>query len=228
MNTLEWFRGSERSEGRSSSPKAECKPQAERFRGRSPLYLLMIWSIVSVFIIAAVAGGMAARKKRRFRPYLRGNIDETQQLGSTLAANTGIRKAVTDVLDQRAWLSSVVLTWTMTNFTSGDGQGPIMVGVAHQDYTLAEIEEWIETQASWSRGDKIAQEINGRKIKTVGTIIQTNNGQLNDGKPVRTKCGWQLEVGQTVALWWYNTGSNALSTTDPDCETLGHANLWPN
>ncbi len=50
---------------------------------------------------------------------------------------------------------------------------------------------------------------------------------MNDGKPVTTKCGWMLQPGDSLALWYYNAGSAAVATTVPTVTTMGHANLWP-
>ncbi len=114
--------------------------------------------------------------------------------------------------------------------TVAAGQGPILVGIAHGDYTNVEIEEWIESSESWNMNDLRTQEQARRKIKRVGMLRAEGAGQtflLNDGKPVRTKCKWVLGPGETISMWYYNTGSGALATTDPVVTTQGHANLWP-
>ncbi len=174
---------------------------------------------------------MAKGKRRKFRKYLRGAVVINNAL-STLAANTALSVNNADVLQEKAWLSSVVLRWSMDNFTLTANAGPILVGVAHSDYTTAEIEEWIENLASWESGDQIGQEVGRRKIRQVGIIRQpTGVGAamtLNDGKPIKTKCGWQLVTGQTVKAWSFNMGTAALNTTSPNVSTEGHANLWPN
>ncbi len=169
--------------------------------------------------------------KRRFRRYIRGQIQNRFTLG-TLAPVTALSDLVDDVLTEQAWLSSVKASWSMDTFTEGTGDGPIVVGVAHSDYTDAEILEWIVNTSSWEEGDMIAKEVNRRKIRRVGTFGITGpalSGQvLNDGKPITTKCGWQLSTGQTVRIWAFNAGSSALATTSPAVVTSGHANLWPN
>ncbi len=169
-------------------------------------------------------------RKRNFRRYLRGGFDESDSLG-TLAANTAIKISVADILIEKAWLSSVVAQYTLNNFTGIALAGPVMIGVAHSAYTLAEIEEWIESTTSWDQGNPIAQEINKRMIRQVGVIVPQSaailGATLNDGRPLRTKCGWQLASGQTVAFFYYNMGTAAFATTDPQVFVQGHANLWP-
>ena len=188
-----------------------------------------------VAVIAAIIGSLGLAKrgrgKRKFRRYIRGRIQNRFNL-STLGSITAISDTIDDVLTESAWLSSIVATWSMDNFTVGVGDGPIQVGVAHSDYSDAEILAWILGSESWASGDMVAQEINRRRIRRVGTFDQTGPAlsvmTLNDGKPIRTKCGWQLVTGQTLRVWAFNSGSSALATTDPAVMTAGHANLWPN
>ncbi len=169
--------------------------------------------------------------KRKFRAYLKGIIDEIMGL-STLAGETLISALVSDSLDERAWLSSVKATWSLADLTLADNTGPIVVGVAHSDYTSAEIEAWIENANSWTQGDMISQEVAKRRIRQVGTFAQQVSGSgativLNDGKMIHTKCGWMLTTGDTVRIWAYNSGTAALATTSPEVKVNGHANLWP-
>ncbi len=185
-------------------------------------------------IIAAVAAIAMARKGRgRRRAYLRGQIDHNQLLG-TLAGVTAIASGLSsgEVLVRRAWLSSIVCSYSVQNWTKGATVGPLIIGVSHNDYTASEIDAWMETTNSWDQGDKIQQEIGRRKIRKIGTLVSADATdearRMNDGKPVRTKCGWQLEVGDTVKFWMYNDGTTAFATTDPRVSCQGHANLWPN
>ncbi len=175
---------------------------------------------------------MAKKKGRRaFRKYLAGKINHSQLLG-TLTAKSAISAVVAETLSEKAWLSSVKATWAVGDWTPAAGDGPIMVGVAHSDYSTSEIEAWIENSGSWSQGDKVTQEIGRRKIRRVGVLqspVNTTEGVvLNDGKPITTKCNWQLITGQSVRIWAYNMGISAFATTDPLVVVNGHANLWPN
>ncbi len=162
--------------------------------------------------------------------YIRGSVEEQVSLG-TLAGQTLVSALFDNVVNERTFVSSVVATWDMTNFTLQSDDGPILVGVAHSDYTDAEIEAWIEDADSWNEGNLVRQEVAKRKIRQVGTLkgapepIQTS--VLNDGKPIRTKCGWILLQGQTLRIWAFNLGSGSLATTVPIVQCTGHANLWP-
>lgn len=170
-------------------------------------------------------------RQRTFKRYIRGAIEHGLNL-STLGAKVLIGSNNSDVVTERAYVSSVVARWALQNMTASSGDGPIMCGVAHSDYTDAEIEEWVENDASWEEADQIGQEVAKRKIRQVGIFPRMDTspltpGVLNDGKPVRTKCGWILTTGQTLKFWAYNAGTNALETTDPLMTVLGHANIWP-
>ncbi len=170
------------------------------------------------------------RGRRKFRPYLKGIIDFELSL-STLAGNTPIKGAETQTLDESAWLSSVKAVWSLLGLAGVAGDGPVYVGIAHSDYNITEVEEWIEQGASWTRGDKVAQEEARRFIRGVGVFRNAADAGaasvLNDGRMITTKCGWQLTTGQTVTFWAYNQGSGAL-TAGGVLHVNGHANLWPN
>lgn len=169
-------------------------------------------------------------KHGRRRPYLAGRIDITLIVGA-LATKDVTVQVETGVLEESAWLSSVKCVWSMNGFTEVVGDGPLYVGVAHSDYSGAEIEEWIENTGSWARGDKIAQEMSARKIRQVGIFDSDASSaagldHLNDGRPITTKCGWNLTTGDTVKMWVYNAGAGGV-TSGAAMHVLGHANLWP-
>ncbi len=191
--------------------------------------MITMWEILMLGLVIL----MAKRKGKgrgRFRRYLKGAVYVETALG-TLAAKDVVSGNHGDVLTEKAWLSSVVLTWSQRNMTPTTGAGPVQVGIAHSDYTDAEIEEWIENLGSWEEGGMVEQEKARRKIRLVGAFkvgtVATEIQELNDGKAIRTKCGWMLTTGQTLRVWYYNSGSQALATTDPAIVTEGHANLWP-
>ncbi len=161
--------------------------------------------------------------------YLRGNIEVDMDLG-TLAARTAIVQGVGDVVSESMLVSSVVARYSLSNLSALVNSGPILVGLAHSDYTAAEIEAFLEDTTGWAIGDLVAQEISSRKIRRIGVFDQegsaTNAFSLNDGKPIKVKLNWLLATGQTVDIWAYNLGTAALGTTDPNVNIQGHANLW--
>ncbi len=174
---------------------------------------------------------MAKHKgRRRFRRYIKGTVDFVLAL-STLGGNTLVGAAVGDSVIETTWLSSVKATWSLHRVTPAETVGPVLVGLAHSDYTDSEIEQFIENSGGWSEGNKVSQEIARRKIRIVGTLtpaeLVTLSSTLADGRAITTKCGWYLATGQTIRFWAYNQGSAAFSTTIPTVHINGHANLWP-
>ncbi len=168
---------------------------------------------------------MARKGRGRKRSFiLKGEVDETLALG-TLASAVVIGDGFNDTVDDSAWAISAELTWTIRDRTVN--QAPIIVGLAHGDYTDAEIEEFLENTGSWTRGDLIAQEIGRRRIRVVGSFEGlTPDEVLNDGKTIKTKLGFLLLPGQTVKLWAWNK-SGATLTTGAAIGVFGHVWLRP-
>ncbi len=161
--------------------------------------------------------------------YIRGAVDEELSL-TTLGPKTVAQTPFDQTVVDRMLVSSIVATYSMKEFTQGADDGPILVGIAHSDYTASEIEEWIENLGSWAESDLVGQEVNSRKCRLVGQFdtpsSATETVVLNDGKPIKSKLNWILNQGQTLDLWGYNLGTSALATTVPIVRANGHVNLW--
>ncbi len=171
-----------------------------------------------------------ARRRRKFVKYLAGIINveiDFSGLGAK-AANTTI---FPETVIERTYCSSIRAAWSLSNWTPTSQAGPIMVGIAHFDYSAAEIESWIENVDSWNEGNLIQQEIAKRKIRIIGIFEGGDDAldivRLNDGKPIRTKVGWIFTTGQSLRMWVYNLGSSSVSTTTPRVHGRGVAHLWP-
>ncbi len=164
------------------------------------------------------------RRRGRKRPLFVPVIDGQLALGA-LAASDVAKGNLGSVLDQECWAISIDTIISTTNITAGDG--PLLVGVAHSDYSAAEIEEWIEEASSWIKSNKIGQERARRKIRTIG-IFRGNLDEeiMNDGRMLRTKLGFALEDGQTLAFWGYNQ-SDVVFTTGGTVNIHGKAYLRP-
>lgn len=162
--------------------------------------------------------------------YLRGTVDEEVAL-TTLAPKVLVSAIFDETVEGRTLISSMEAIYSLSNYTALAGAGPVLVLIAHSDYTDAQIEEFIETTGSWSRGDLVqTKEIAKRRIRRIGIFenppLVTDVAVLNDGKPIKKKLNWQLEEGQTLRLCGYNLGGVAFATTAPSLKAEGHANLW--
>lgn len=162
--------------------------------------------------------------------YMRGNVNEHIDVFS-LAAETLLSAAFDETVTERALISSLVASWAFSFSTPTVNAGPYRVGVAHSDYTSAEIEEWIEATATWDVAEKlVSKEIGRRLIREVGVLhaaaLVTQVVTLNDGKPIRTKLNWILNTEQTIRVWIYNMGSAASAAETAILQVEGYANLW--
>ncbi len=170
---------------------------------------------------------MAKRGGRR--RYLKGRLDEDMTFAA-LASKTLVAQIIGDNVDERTLISSIKASYSMSDLTPGADIGPILFGVAHSDYSAAEIEAYIENSGSWAEGDLTQQEVANRKIRIIGqlqSITATEQTVFNDGKPVTTKLNWILVQGATLDIWVYNLGGAPVATTTPNIQMQGHANLWP-
>ncbi len=203
----------------SDEPKSLCI--ADPMGGGSMIEILLL--LVLIALAKRKGGG------RRRRRYLKGNLHEGLAL-ATLAGQTLVSDVWDETVVERTLISSIVATWTIKDLTGVAGDGPIVVGVAHSDYSDAEIEQVIENTGSWDEGDLVQQEVAKRKVRTIGIFSEfsgdVNTFTLNDGLPIKTKLNWMLTTGDTLKMWAFNQGSGAL-TTGANMSCIGHANLWP-
>ncbi len=148
--------------------------------------------------------GRKPRRKKLYAPI----ADDSLAL-STLATKDVIAAVIGDNPGIEMYAKMARLSWALIGLTEGDG--PIVVGIAHEDYTDAEVEAYIENSTSWVSQDLIAQEIAQRKIRIVGQLT-FRNPVLNDGKPIDTPMRWVNGDGQTMRFFAYNAGALLLTT----------------
>lgn len=166
---------------------------------------------------------MLMAKKRPKGRYIKGAIEHEMALGA-LASKDVIASLLDEVVTERTRVNSVRATYALREMVVDEG--PVTVGLAHSDYSSAEIEEFIENAGSWGEGDLVAQEVGKRKIRIIGTFdLQTVTNELNDGLPIYTRLGWVLTTGQTLRTWAYNQDESSPIGTGGDLMVIGHANL---
>ncbi len=135
-----------------------------------------------------------------------------QQAMATLASKTGLLGTITsDLASEGYWCVSLDLNVSWDGAAAGEGSMDLYL--AHSDWTLVEVEEFIEITTGFDRGDKKGQEVQarGRSIRKVGSLTPEENN-LNDGKPTRVKFKIFIPAGNTLNWVFYNNG-NALLTT---------------
>ncbi len=104
--------------------------------------------------------------------------------------------------------------------------GGLMFGVAHGDYTAAEIEEWLESTTSIDQGDKIAGEKANRLCRILGTMggtgVAEGDGQFNNGVEKSVRLNWEIPIGIEIKFWIYNN-SKTIYTTGSEFVLTGSA-----
>lgn len=132
----------------------------------------------------------------------------------TLGNVTAIVGAVTGAADGQYRAMSLNGTWSLKGATAGEG--PIVIGFAHSDYSVTEIKEAIEIQNSINLGDKVAQEQANRLVRIVGTFpsaqVAAEDVVLNDGRPMKTRLNWAIPIGKAVNIFAYNDSGATLTT----------------
>ncbi len=162
-------------------------------------------------------------RKRNFSNYIKGRVDHSLAAGSLTTLNV-VSSILGNTAEEATRIGGIRAGWSSSGFTPGEG--PIYVGVAHSDYTAAEIEECLEVADSWNKGNKTDRERGKRLIRTIGAFPLVSAAEtLNDGKPIYTKLNWRVESAQSLSVWIYNRTSGTL-TTGGAVNILGHANLW--
>ncbi len=139
-------------------------------------------------------------KKRRYARKLEYLQVNTSLLAGALAAGDVIAADFPSTVDDNFKAVWAKLWFTTQNFTVGEG--PIEAGIAQGDYTAAEIEECLEANASWDRGDLKAKEEGRRMVRRMATFpLVTVDEISNDGKAMFQKLFWDVPNGETLALW---------------------------
>ncbi len=133
----------------------------------------------------------------------------SQSAAGALASNDVASNAITNAAADKLRFISLIASYDVEGGTSGEG--PLNFGIAHSDYTAAEIEECLEAVGGINLGDKIAREQSNRLVRMIGTIDIDNAENFNDGKPVKTRLNWLMSAGDQLQLWILNKDANTIS-----------------
>ncbi len=170
------------------------------------MYEIFVLFGIVMLLLAAHRG--TSRKRRRGVIMLK--ISETAALG-TLGSGSAFKDNFDSTVVDSVFLLSIEAAWSYGEHTPD--QGPIPFGVAHSDYSAAEIGEWFAATGAWDKGDKVAQEHARRKIRQVGVFDGAlAQGALNNGQPIKTKLKFGLAPGDTLAWWAVNQDTSVLTT----------------
>lgn len=168
-------------------------------------------------------------KKRRSRRFNLRRVRINAALAAGALASLDVTSGVVINASANPYrLISLDLSYSWSDIGASIDDGCVF-GVAHSDYSAAEIEECLESITSIDRSDKIAQERSNRLVREIGTIagtgaaINEGGGSFNDGKPVKTRLNWWMGIGDQLQLWIRNA-SGTVWTTGSSVTLAG--NLW--
>ena len=184
----------------------------------------MMYGTFILLIMLVIGMAKKGRRGRRWTSNMKSvRVDGLNTLG-TLADGIVTNGTMLDASDEEYRVLSLSTIWTLRDFTAGEG--PIVVGYAHGDYSVTEVKECLDAQAAIARGDKIVNEQANRLVRIVGAFPGIlANESLNDGKPIRTRLNWHIPDGKTVVGFAWAKGGVANLTTGADVQTFGKATI---
>ncbi len=143
-----------------------------------------------------------------------------------LATLDVITNAIINASTDTYRLMSIIASYSWVDIAAAIDDG-CTFGLAHSDYTAAEVEECLEAIAAINRGDKIAQEQSNRLVREIGSIesvdVALGSRVFNDGRKLKTKLNWFMSIGDQLNLWIRNA-SGVVWTTGSSVAVDG--NIW--
>ncbi len=173
---------------------------------------------------------MVQKKKSGRRRFNLRKVRNSNALAVTaLTTQDLVKGAMSAAVTATTRIVSMEMIWGWSDIGAAIDDG-LEFGVAHSDYTAAEIEEAIEANSSMDLGDKVRQEQANRLIRSIGVItgqgIAGGGLTYNDGKPVKTRLNWLLTIGDTIDVWVRNS-SGVVYTIGSSLTSLGHFWVTP-
>ncbi len=161
---------------------------------------------------------MAKHPKRGRKPLLVARFLETQIVAAIV--NNGIESStMVDASDQETFLISMDVNMSLGTHVAGEG--PLFVGVAHGDYSEAEILEWFSQSAGLTTANLIAREQSKRLIREIGVFSGVGTEEvMNDGKTIRVPLKFRLQDGIGLTLFTVNL-SGATLTANAQINAVG-------
>ncbi len=171
--------------------------------------------VIVLVLLAPLASGLLARRSRRGRRQ-RGIVAlpfNTQLALGTLADETIAKVSLTTDLAEDFFAVSTDITVSVEGHTATED--PLGWGVAHDDYTVAELKEYVDANLT-DPGQKIEQERARRKVRRGGVLHSMGGSQTelisNGGQEKRIPLRFSINDGNTLAGWVMNHSGAALTT----------------
>ncbi len=185
---------------------------------------MLLEVLVLILLTGAPLAMMAKKRRRRFN--LRRVRFASSVSAGALATLDVVAGNVSAATTNEVRIVTVDASYSWTGKTDIDDGCEF--GLFHSDYSAAEVEECLESQASMDLGDKVAQEQANRLVRVIGMINATNDAaaggsSFNGGQRVKTKLNWLMTEGDTLALFIRNA-SGVVWTTGSSVSMIG--DLW--
>ncbi len=165
-----------------------------------------------------------ARRSFNLRPV---RVNSGMSIGALASADVISAAIVNNATNNMRVVSAhLSFTWADIQAVIDDAMA---FGIAHGDYTSAEIEECLEAAGGMDKGDKIALEQSNRLVREVGQISGLkaapigSGAEFNDGRLIKIKLNWNLSIGEALQVWVRNN-SGVVYTTGSTLSTSGK--LW--
>ncbi len=134
----------------------------------------------------------------------------TQIALATLADETVLTSALLSAFGEDFFCISADISLALDNVALSEV--PVEVGLAHGDYTAAEIKEYVNANLT-DPDDKIAQEHSRRQIRRIGLFgVNAENQVLNHGDQQRIKLRFSIGDTKELKLWIMNHTGAAMTT----------------
>ena len=147
------------------------------------------------------------RNRRNFQA-----IPFQRQIAVTALADEGVAVAslLSDVFGTDVFIISMDATWSLRDFETG--KGPLPVGIAHGDLSVAEIQE--ATQAQVLDPDDIIQVERARRpVRKIGAFKgDIADDVINNGNMIRTRVKFPIGSGHSLNDWIENKSGGTLTT----------------
>ncbi len=154
---------------------------------------------------------MAKKRRRNRKGFTAIPFNDTNALVTLADATILSGQLLNGVFAEDFFIISIDCTWSLRNVTGGEV--PIEVGFAHDDYSIAEIDEYLIVNLL-DPDNMIAAEQSKRKVRRVGSFQdgdKTDQG-INDGRPVRTPMKFVIGSGHGINHWAKNNSGAVLTT----------------
>ena len=153
---------------------------------------------------------MGKKRRGRSRGFVAIPFSGTISLSNLANNSVASADLLSSVLDEDFFCISADINWGRRSATVGEG--PVLVGVAHNVYSGTEVAEKLAAEQS-GPDDLITIERARRKVRLAGSFAgQVADEALNDGKPIRTTVKWSVGDGQNLSCFCVNRSGSALTS----------------